>query len=281
MKGLVNNILMLLLVGIAHGQQPSGCAFPDSIRGEWVLVGDTTQHRIYGDYGEEKSVDPLESSIAFVRFEQRGDTAFMIDEEGRRTGVRLNGDYMEVHPEKKITGVLSFGACYVRRSAGAQPVQTDVRHVKIIVPKGFSGRIAIALGQPHGVPVERDELGNTLFRIPSSGLLESQAVADGFAIAGGRYRFYMELDGLLVELPQSSRFDRGRARFYAEPLVGIMCGFNAGIGIDTASAMFGKEVSGEVLMMSVLSPDDARSRRSGVWGWAGPEYGESHIPNRK
>ena len=274
-------VALLLSANTTKSQcpSPSGHTFPDSIRGEWMLCDDTTQSIIFGDYGEMITKNQFKSYISFVRLERHGDTTFMVGETGHRTGIRINGDYLEVHPYRKITGVLAHGNCYVRCSCGPQPVRADEHHIKIIVPAGFSGRIAIALDQKQGAATEYDEQGNIMLKVPQSGLLESQAIADGFAISGGRYRFYVERDGRLEAMPHSSRTDRGRARLYAEPLVGIMCGFNAGISTDAASKMFGKEIVGEVLIMSVLPPDEARRREAGILGWVGPEYGESPLLN--
>lgn len=194
------------------------------------------------------------------RLEAENDTLYLIRQHAsgymQRHAIRISGDYMVTIYFKTLEGITSnvdeYGV-YVRDTvAHPRPFDAGLPIAKFILPKGFIGHVTVAFNQPDGVAPEYDTEGNTLMRIPPSGVIYTRQKEDVFGIAARRFEILMEdsTSGKLVRLPSVDKFELFFATSLPKTTGVVMQGFNQ-MGREMLNGVLGRSIQGNILMFYV------------------------------
>lgn len=267
---IIRKILLLLIFPSALFSQTQN----NPLEGQWKVVFPNYQKEMYEyfDNGNFKVITLNESGREFgltsigstgeysVSFS--GDTCveFRTLDYSTTHYFRFDGDYavsFSYKPIKQTSTLIHDYSLWVRNIPNPERKGTIIcRKMRYIVPKGFSGIVAIEYGKPDGVEPEYDQDGNIMLCVPQSGILKTTISPNVFCIALGEYQVELENgDGTYSQLEDLSSFaDKNITLdsmiYSGNKLFSRVYGFNP-IGRKELSKAFNDDFFGNVLLLGV------------------------------
>lgn len=187
---------------------------------------------------------------------------------------RFDGDYavsFSYKPIKQTSTLIHDYSLWVRNIPNPERKGTIIcRKIRYIVPKGFSGIVAIEYGKPDGVEPEHDQDGNVMLCVPQSGILKTTISPNVFCIALGEYQVELDNgDGDYIQLEDlSSLADKNitldSTLYPINKLVSRVYGFNP-VRRKELNDMYKDNFSGNVILIGVGKFDIIRNNLSNLF----------------